>query len=365
MHLKLIFLPLLIIFLIFDLSSCSKKSQKQISSEKDLPHVEESSFSRKTWKSEHEVSSYTPKKKDYNFYFAYKNIHSWFDAVHQGIEAAVLKYKEIGINITYDYIAPEVVSASTQIKNVKDAAYSKEYDVIGIDVADISSLTPVINSLMKEGQKIMTFASSDASKENGCNRIAFVGNMHNYQDGYDLARAFCEKLNYRGQVAILAGAKGAPCHEERVKGAMDVFDKYPEIELVALDYDNDLLFSSYELSMDFIKRFPDLRGIFCCNMTNPVGAARAVLDTGKKGDIVIVGMDHDQEALSYLKDGVIYALGIQDCFSIGFDTVLTALRIADGLLPPESFPEKTDEITTIVYQKDALAVLRTLYVAAE
>ena len=96
-------------------------------------------------------------------------------------------------------------------------------------------------------------------------------------------------------------------------------------------------------------------------MSNPVGAARAVIEAGREKEVVIVGMDHDQEALKYLRDGIIYALGIQDCYSIGFDTVQVAVKIADGCLPGELYPEKTEEKTTIIYQDKAAAVLRTLY----
>jgi ribose transport system substrate-binding protein len=94
-------------------------------------------------------------------------------------------------------------------------------------------------------------------------------------------------------------------------------------------------------------------------MSNPVGAARAVTETGSS--TVIVGMDHDVEALKYLEDGVIYCLGVQDCYSIGFDTIQTAVKIADGNLPGELFPEKSDEITTVIYQKDAALMLELLY----
>ena len=76
---------------------------------------------------------------------------------------------------------------------------------------------------------------------------------------------------------------------------------------------------------------------------------------------MIVGMDHDQEALQYLRDGIIYALGVQDCYSIGFDTVQVAVKIADGCLPGDEYPEKTQEITTIIYQEGAAAMLQTLY----
>ena len=67
------------------------------------------------------------------------------------------------------------------------------------------------------------------------------------------------------------------------------------------------------------------------------------------------------EALHYLKDGIIYCLGVQDCYSIGFDTLQVAVKIADGNLPGDLFPDKTDESTTIIYQEDAEAMLEVLY----
>ena len=97
-------------------------------------------------------------------------------------------------------------------------------------------------------------------------------------------------------------------------------------------------------------------------MSNPVGAAQAVVDAGKEDQITIVGMDHDQRALEYLRDGVIYALGVQDCYSMGFDTIQVAIKIADGLEPgDDTYPEQTEEKTTIVYQADAQTMLDTLY----
>ena len=56
----------------------------------------------------------------------------------------------------------------------------------------------------------MTFSSSDSGKENGCKRIAYVGNTHNIEDGEDLAEALCKYLNFKGKVAMLVGNEGAP-----------------------------------------------------------------------------------------------------------------------------------------------------------
>lgn len=305
---------------------------------------------------EHELDSYKPLKDKYNFYFTYKTVHSWWDAVALGMEEAQRQYLEKGITITYEYMAPPQASADDQILRLRDAQ-KKNYDVIGVDVADEEIISPILDEMVESGTKVMTFSSSDAAE--GCKRIAYVGNTHNYQDGADLTEALCEKLGYKGKVAILVGSVGAPCHEDRARGAADTIAKYSDMEIVAKEYDMDSVDLAYDLTLKILKDHPDLDGIICCNMSNPVGAARAI--TEQESSAVIVGMDHDEEALHYLDEGVIYCLGVQDCYSIGFDTIQTAVKIADGNPAGKLFPEKTNEITTVIYQKDAAVMLELLY----
>ncbi len=258
---------------------------------------------------EHELDPYKPEKDQYNFYFTYKTVHPWWDAVALGMEDAQRQFLDRGIRITYEYMAPDEASADDQKKRLAEAE-KKDYDVIGVDVAD-------------------------------------------------LTEALCKKLDYKGKVAILVGSVGAPCHEDRARGAADTIAKYSDMEIVATEYDMDSVDKAYDLKLKILKDNPDLNGIVCCNMSNPVGADRAITEKGSGA--VIVGMDHDEEALHYLKDGVIYCLGVQDCYSIGFDTIQIAVMIADGNLPGELFPEKTDEITTVIYQEDAAQMLELLY----
>lgn len=307
------------------------------------------------------LSDYEPQKDEYNFYFTYKVIHAWWDAVGLGLADAQKQYADKGITVNYEYVAPVTPDAADQVMRLEEAA-GRGFDVIGVDVADIDVVTPTINNLIDQGIKVMTFSSSDATKEDGCNRIAYVGNTHNYQDGADLTEALCEKLNYEGKVAILVGTQGAPCHEDRAKGAQDVIAKYPDMEIVDIQYDNDSVENALTLAEGILKQHPDLDGFICCNMGNPVGAAQAVVDAGLEGQVTIVGMDHDERALEYLRDGVIYALGVQDCYAMGFDTLQVAIMIADGVEPgPDTYPEQTEETTTVIYQEDAQDMLTKLY----
>ena len=305
---------------------------------------------------DHELDLYQPKKKNYNFYFTYKTVHPWWDAVALGMEDAQRQYLDRGVKITYEYMAPEGVSAEDQVQRLHEAQ-KKGYDVIGVDVADEQVISPVLDEMVDSGTKVMTFSSSDAAP--GCKRIAYVGNTHNYADGADLTEALCKKLDYKGDIAILVGSVGAPCHEDRARGAADTIAKYKDMKIVATEYDMDSVDLAYDLTMQILDKYPDLDGIVCCNMSNPVGAARAITERNSKA--VIVGMDHDEEALNYLKDGVIYCLGVQDCYSIGFDTVRVAVKIADGNPPGNLYRQLTDEPTTVIYQEDAVQMLELLY----
>lgn len=305
---------------------------------------------------DHELDDYVPAKDQYSFYFTYKIVHPWWDAVALGMEEAQRQYLDRGVAVTYEYMAPDSASAEDQTERLLEAEKG-DYDVIGVDVADADIISPVLDKMVDSGYKVMTFSSSDA--HDGSKRIAYVGNTHNYRDGADLTEALCKKLEYKGKIAILVGSAGAPCHEDRAHGAENTIAKYSDMQIVAKEYDMDSVDKAYELTMQILKDNPDLDGLVCCNMSNPVGAARAVTEVGS--DAVIVGMDHDKEALRYLKDGVIYCLGVQDCFSIGFDTIQVAVKIADGNEPGDLFPEKTDETTTIIYQTDAALMLELLY----
>ena len=305
---------------------------------------------------EHELDGYAPKKSHYNFYFTYKAVHSWWDAVAMGIEDAQRQYLDKGVTITYEYLAPTQVSAEDQRQRLLQAAKGP-YDVIGVDVADEATITPVIDEIIDSGKRVMTFSSSDAAK--GCKRIAYVGNTHNYEDGTLIAEALCKKLGYKGKVAVLVGTEGAPCHEDRARGVRDTIAKYDGMQIVGEAYDHDSVNRARELTEGFLSKHEDLAGVVCCNMSNPVGASRAVV--GAHRNVVIVGMDHDREALRYLRDGVIYCLGVQDCYSIGFDTIQTAVKIADGAKPGKLYPETVDEKTTIVYQDDASGMLNMLF----
>jgi ribose transport system substrate-binding protein len=100
----------------------------------------------------HELDAYVPKKDSYSFYFTYKIVHPWWDAVALGMEEAQRQFLARGITVTYEYMAPDSVSADDQAQRLH-AAETAGYDVIGVDVADESIISPILDSMVDSGDQ--------------------------------------------------------------------------------------------------------------------------------------------------------------------------------------------------------------------
>ena len=181
-------------------------------------------------------------------------------------------------------------------------------------------------------------------------------------DAEALTAEICKAIDDEGQIAILSGTIGAANHELRLDGFDSELAKHPNIEVVDSQRDEDFVEKATQITETFIQKYPDLKAILCNNMSNPVGAAVAVKDAGKTGEILIGAYDHDRRTLEALKEGVIYCSVIQNCIDMGYWMVKTAVMMADGLEPgADTYPEVYDTGSTIIFQDDADEWIQKLY----
>ena len=101
-----------------------------------------------------------------------------------------------------------------------------------------------------------------------------------------------------GKIAIPAGSLTATNHSARVQGFRAAIATSPGLEIVVEEPDDDNLEQAYNLARRVLAEHPDLAGIFGATATGPVGAARAVSNAGRAGEVVIVGMDDLQRHLN-------------------------------------------------------------------
>ena len=92
----------------------------------------------------------------------------------------------------------------------------------------------------------------------------------------------------KGQIALLGGTMGAESHEQRLQAFKDVIATYPDIEVVDEQRDDDSVEKAISLTESWLQAYPDLGGILCNNMSNPVGACQAVTDAVKQATLSLV-----------------------------------------------------------------------------
>ena len=300
-------------------------------------------------------TSYEPQKDEYKIYCTYKLVHAWYDAIEVGVKAAVEDFAAKGVTIDYEWYAPVEPDAQDQVNSIETAAGS-DWDMILVDVNQESMTEPAVKEAINAGKKVGLFASADLPDSG---RSFFVGNNDNYGDGYAIADATYKKMQEEGktQVAFLSGTIGATSHEARLQAFKDVIATYPDIEVVDEQRDDDSVEKAISLTESWLQAYPDLGGILCNNMSNPVGACQAVTDAGKAGDIIIGGMDHDLRSLNYLKDGTLYVAQVQNCYDMGYKLIWNAVKTIDG----ETVDEVTDVGSTSVYADDADNYITMLY----
>lgn len=142
--------------------------------------------------------------------------------------------------------------------------------------------------------------------------------MHLGISNFDAGRAGAEMLAAAigGKGKVLLGTFPSPATLERVEGYKAAFkEKYPGIEVV--DVVNDKADPSFAPTAyaQAIQAHPDVAGIGGTDGDSGKGAALAVTEAGKKGQIKIVAMDRNSDMLPYIEDETIYGSVAQKSYT--------------------------------------------------
>jgi ribose transport system substrate-binding protein len=281
-----------------------------------------------------------PIDKPLKFVFIPKVVHPWYDVVRAGAEKAIAEFKERGITIEMRWDAPPVAEISDQLKKI-ETNISARPDGLAIACLDPATNTQLINDAVKAGLNVITF-DTDAPDSL---RPSYVGHANNFQDGYDLGEYLAKAIELKGKVGILSGTLTAPNHVGRIKGFKEAIAKYKDIQIVFEQPDNDDLQKAVDLTESALQAHPDIKGFFCCNASNPIGAARAIKNAGKAGQIHIVGMDDLPETLQFIKDGVIDVVKAQRQWEIGYWAIVYMAAKYQGHTIPKEHPTGSQFLT--------------------
>jgi len=247
--------------------------------------------------------------------------HIFWQSVHRGAEKAG---EEAGVKIFWN--GPERESdRDKQIQIVNDFIVRK---VSGIVLApnDSKALVPVVEKVNAKGIACAIIDSGiDTDKY-----VSFVA-TDNYQGGVIAARRMGKILNGKGKVIVVKYMPGSASTTKREDGFIDTIEKdFPGIEIVDAKYGMDTPETALQATEDLLTKNAELDGLYACNASTAVGAARALVTQGRMDKIKMVGFDTEEALVDALVAGVIDSLVAQNPYKMGYEGVKAVLARLDG-----------------------------------
>lgn len=191
---------------------------------------------------------------------------------------------------------------------------------------DAGAITPGINRAVEAGIPVV-LVISDAPESK---RYSILG-INGFQAGRVGGEMLAQAIGGAGKVVI--GGFQSPNIIERMEGYKAVFaEKYPDIEVVAeVDDRADPAYAPTAYAAA-IAANPDVVGIGGTDGDSGKGAALAVRDAGKVGQIKIVAMDRNDDMLPFIEDGTIYGTVVQKSYTEMFTAVHLLYWLKNNIL---------------------------------
>ncbi|MCS7265495.1 MAG: sugar-binding protein [Armatimonadetes bacterium] len=261
----------------------------------------------------------------------------------KGSEAAA---KQFGVKLTF--VGPSAETDVDKQIDIVENLITRGVHAIGISPCDGKALVPVIEKAVSKGIPVVTL-DSDAKTDK---RLAYIG-TDNEKAGELAAKELAKLMNGRGKVLIIQGVPGAENLMQRVKGFRRVLAKYPRIEIVSEQACQSDLTRALEIAENALRAHSDLGGIFGVNAYGAPGAAQAVKEAGKTGEVKIVGFDAIPTTLKYCAEGVVQAIVEQRPYRMGY----LAVRYLKEALEGKKIPKMVDTGVDIITSEQAKKML--------
>nr|WP_244574640.1 substrate-binding domain-containing protein [Cohaesibacter sp. ES.047] len=220
----------------------------------------------------------------------------WFNAMEMGIEK---RASEIGVDA--EMIGPVSADPALQVQAIEDLI-AKGVDVIGVVPNDESALEPVLKKAQDAGIIVISHEGPGLKNVDWNFELASAKGF-----GEAYGKLLAEKVEGGGKYAVFVGSLTVPLHNAWADAAIAWLKaNHPEIELVGDRYGvAENVDDSRSTALDLIAAHPDLKGILAFGSQGPIGAARAVEERRKSGEIVVLGPFSPGQGRKMVHSGVL------------------------------------------------------------
>ena len=267
------------------------------------------------------------------------------EGVQEGAEAAGVEY----------YLqAVESDQAAEPQLNVCNTMLQRSPDVMLTAAINSTNLLPCLKQANEMGIPVIDLDANidhEIAAASGV-EVAFTIGSDNHEAGRQGADWLISQLgpDAEGEVLVIEGLSGNITGQRRAQGfAEQLAAAAPGLQIVASlpgDWDRA---KAANITNDILTRHPDLKAIFAANDTMALGAVETVFAAGKDGEIVVIGVDGNVDAVESIKSGRLDASVAQLPYLVGKQAVEQASEVLAG-----EEVEKFVYVPTVVLTKEVL-----------
>ena len=251
--------------------------------------------------------------------------NAYFVSCKQGAEMAA---KELGVELIFDGpVNPDPAKQNEIVENW----ITLGVDVIAVACENRDGISTALRKAQAKGIKVLTF-DSDAAPDA---RSFFVNQATPEGIGQALMDEAARQMGPTGEFAIItASLTAANMNEWQKHIEARRSSQYPGLKMVALRPCDDLKDKAQSEATTLLSAYPNLKLIMAiCSPAVP-GAAEAVKQAGKAGQVKVIGLGLPSENRRYLKEGVTQGVILWKTVDLGYLTLHAARGLADGKLKP-------------------------------
>ncbi len=251
---------------------------------------------------------------------------SYFSSCADGAREAAAELD----NVELIYNGPTTASADKQAQMI-DKWRLQGVDVIAVAPNDPAVLSESLKKAREAGVTVITW-DADALPDD---RSFFVNQASANAIGSGMVDIMARDLggdNASGEVAIVSATATAANQNIWMEHMKERLNAYPGLTLVATKYPGEDQNLAFQDSQDLIKKFPNLKGIFGISSVSFPGAAEAVKQSGRSGEILVTGVSTPKDMKPYVKGGEVKSVVLWNTIDLGYLTVYAAEAIRSGRL---------------------------------
>lgn len=252
--------------------------------------------------------------------------NAFWAAVRDGVESGA---QDFGLEVSIRAPRDEIY-VDEQIQIVK-GAISERPAAIVLAAGDIHRLVDPVREAKALGIKVVSVDSFIESED----ADAKIG-TDNFEAGQSCGAALLRHLSAAGtggrpRVAVMSYVQGSSTAIGRESGLRYALSD--RVVVTGTSYSSSEAGRAYDQAKDILARESSLAGIAALNLPTLLGAARALAESGRKGSVVLVGVDNSAEVMKYLEQGVIRDTIVQKPFNMGYLSMATVRELLSGKRP--------------------------------